>query len=209
MTGIIAFFVSLLKNWCAITTVAAVALVIPGLTGCADVSPAIGKYYKGRTLHLSVAAMERAPELVYNLDVAAQGSRYYRLAPSEPGLELVMLRMKVENHTATSAIVNIDERAAELRDFFQEKYFPIDINQRAEAVPPPEDIDNVRVARCPVQTPRDVCFLWNTTYTDGTTRSFDLLKGFGINGWLIFEAPEDTEFQDLRWRAGDGITIGF
>ena len=189
-----------------ISTVAAALLV---LTACSDISPAIGKYYTGRTLHVSVVAMERAAELRYNLPATAPELKHYRLAPSEPDLELVMMRIKVENHTATSAIVSIDPGAAELRDFFQEKYFPVDVTERAEEVPAPEDPSKERIARCPVQNPKEVCFLWNATYTDGSTRAFDLQKGFGIDGWMIFEVPKDTEIREMRWRAGDGLTIEF
>jgi len=38
---------------------------------------------------------------------------------------------------------------------------------------------------------------------------FELLKGFGIDGWMVFEVPEGTEFRDMRWRAGDSITVSF
>jgi plastocyanin len=36
----------------------------------------------------------------------------------------------VENHTATSAIVSVDEQAVQLRDFERETYFPIDLDKR-------------------------------------------------------------------------------
>ena len=184
-------------------------LVLLVLAGCADVSPAIGKYYTGRTLHVSVVAMEREPELIYTLPRQGEAPRYYRLAPEEENRELLMLRLKVENHKATSAIVNIDQSAAEVRDFFHDKYFPIDVKERPEEIDAPEQIDNQRVARCPLQQPADLCFLWNTTYTDGSTRAFELQQGFGVDGWLIFEVPKDSEIRELRWRAGDGLTIEF
>ncbi len=41
------------------------------------------------------------------------------------------------------------------------------------------------------------------------TGNFELLKGFEIDGWMVFEAPIDTKFRDLRWRAGDSITVRF
>ena len=184
-------------------------LLLVGITACADVSPAIGKYYTGRTLHLSVVAMEREPELIYALPSQGEEPKYYRLAPQEENQELLMLRLKVENHKATSAIVNIDQSAAEVRDFFHEKYFPIDVKERPQEIDAPERIDRQRIARCPLEQPADLCFLWNTTYTDGTTRAFELLQGFGVDGWLIFEIPKDAEIRELRWRAGDGLTIEF
>jgi plastocyanin len=39
--------------------------------------------------------------------------------------------------------------------------------------------------------------------------SFALGRGMGIDGWVVFEAPEGTKFRDLRWLAGDSITVTF
>ena len=36
---------------------------------------------------------------------------------------------------------------------------------------------------------------------------FELLKGHGLDGYLVFEAPAGTGIQSLRWLAGDTITI--
>jgi hypothetical protein len=79
-------------------------------------------------------------------------------------MELVLMRIKVENHTADNAIVNIDEQAAELRDFSGNGYFPININERVEEVEPPND----------PAAERSIVFLWNRTLEDGTTKSFEL-----------------------------------
>jgi hypothetical protein len=114
-------------------------------------------------------------------------------------MELVLMRLKVENHTATSAIVNIDEQAAELRGFLGDGYFPININERVEEVDAPEN---------PAQE-RTIVFLWNRTLEDGSTRAFELQRDYGIDGWMVFEAPVDTRFRELRWRAGDSLSIEF
>ena len=39
--------------------------------------------------------------------------------------------------------------------------------------------------------------------------SFDLPRGHSLDGWMVFEIPKDTEIKNLRWRAGDSITIRF
>ena len=39
--------------------------------------------------------------------------------------------------------------------------------------------------------------------------SFELLRGHGLDGYMVFEVPAGTEFRDLRWRAGDSVTIRF
>ena len=35
----------------------------------------------------------------------------------------------------------------------------------------------------------------------------ELVKGYGLDSYLVFEAPAGTKFQDLHWLAGDSITI--
>ena len=51
--------------------------------------------------------------------------------------------------------------------------------------------------------------LWNTPQEDGTSKAFDLRQNFSIEGWMIFEAPKDLRFREIRWRAGDSLTIPF
>jgi hypothetical protein len=143
--------------------------------------------------------LERDSQVRYAAVDSTGATHHYRIVPSSDDLELVLLRLKVENHTATSAIVNIDEQAAELRDFFQGKYFPLDITERAVEVDPPANPNEIR----------NILFLWNTTYEDGTSEAFDLQKDFGLDGWMLFEAPKDTKFRSFRWRAGDSLSIDF
>ena len=42
-------------------------------------------------------------------------------------MELVLVRAKVENHTAVRAVINVDRTAAELRDFTNVAYLPLPI----------------------------------------------------------------------------------
>jgi hypothetical protein len=128
-----------------------------------------------------------------------QQVHHYRITPSSDDMELVLLRLKVENHTATSAIVNIDEQAAELLDFFRGRYRPINVNQRVEEVGAPENPGDER----------SMVFLWNRTFEDGSSEAFELQKDYGIDGWMVFEVPRETKFRELRWRAGDSLTIVF
>ena len=100
------------------------------LAACSDRSSNFGKYHKGRTLHINVLTIETAPELRYATIDPESVVRHWRLVPSADDLELVMVNLKVENHTATSAIVSVDQQAAQLRDFVRETYFPIDLDRR-------------------------------------------------------------------------------
>jgi plastocyanin len=252
-----------------------VAVLVLG--GCSDSSSNLGKFVRGRTLHLNVVAIEMVPELRYATIDPKEVVREWRLVPSSADLELVLVRMKVENHTAVSAIVTVDQQAAELRDFLGGGYFPVDLSARLYQ-------DLRERSEITVRVREGQCFDPNRMYvTQGTTvrwtnddtavqyldlgpggadtrtlnpgesysrafneaaafdyacsaedtdphparievhpaasgtlvelrsvlfidGSFELLRGTGIDGWLVFEAPPGTEFRDLRWRAGDTIT---
>ena len=119
-----------------------VGLVVAALVGCASESSNLGQYKKGRTLHFSVVSVERTPELRYSTCDLLAGSnpavcdpdgmeRDWVIAPSAEGLELVLVRARVENHTAVSAILHVDRTGAELRDVANSVYRPISIGDSA------------------------------------------------------------------------------
>ena len=258
---------------------------LAALAACTSDSSTFGQYFQGRTLHVSVISLEQVPELRYSTIDPNQIVRQWSMSPSTPGNELVLARLKVENHTAVSAIINIDRSAAELRDFSNNSYRPLTVSQtvwqdfrgepealvrmdlgqcfdgtralvdsgttvrwrseakvdqyvafgdaavgvgpggRAELAPGeslthtfsqpgnypyvcgggdlPEFPAEVRVA--PGEEPDDAAFR-SVQFLEG---SFELLRGHGLDGYMVFEVPAGTEFRDLRWRAGDSVTIRF
>lgn len=175
-----------------------------GIAACSDTSPSIGQYYKGRTLTVSVSSIERLAEIRYSTVVDQQEPRHVRLLPSEDGLELVVVHLKVANHTATSAIFTVDRQGAELRDFQSNKYFPIDVGERARNSSEPPILGSRSSTILELQP--DGTFLPSKGFLTGP---FELLRGMGIDGWIIFEAPEGTKFREFKWRAGDSLTISF
>jgi len=201
------------KNRFVSAIIPVILLFLMASAACSEASPSFGKYFRGRTLDLNVVSLERVSVLRYSLIDSERVVRHYQIVPSSEELELVLLRLKVENHTATSAIVNIDGRAAELRDFLRGTYRPINVNERIEEVSAPENPGTEHRAVCPQPgvpyQRRDICFLWNETLEDGGEKAFELKKDFGLDGWLVFEAPKESAFRELRWRAGDSLTIDF
>ena len=198
-------------------------LVCGGLAlACSEQSPNIGKYYKGRILHISVADLERTDELRWTTEArntrSPDAGTFYRIVPEKDDNELVLLRVKVENHTATNAIVSIDQDAAQLRDFLQGRFRPVDVETRAVPAGLPESpSEGCNVPLNPEEPTVCVKFLWNTSYeeTDAagqttiTRRAQELPKGTGLDGWLVFEAPKDTQFRSFRWSSADTVTIDF
>ena len=197
-------------------------VAVAGLA-CSPQSPNIGKYYKGRILHVSVADLQRTDELRWTTSTrhpgqGEVGDSLYKLSPQSEENELILLRVRVENHTATSAIVNVDRDSAQLRDFFQGKYAPVNVGALAEEAEVPEKpSDRCNVPVNPESPTECVRFLWNALYEeqqpDGGVklvhRAQQLPRGTGLDGWLVFEVPKDTQFRSFRWGAGDTVIIDF
>ena len=209
------------RRWPAMALLVVVLLAV-AMLGCSEQSPNIGKYYKGRILHISVADLERTDELrwttAHRNARGVPAEQFYKITPESDDHELILLRVKVGNHTATNAIVNIDSDAAQLRDFLQGRYRPIDVNARAEAAGIPENpADGCNVPVNPKRPWVCVEFLWNGTYeeagTDGqislVQRAQEIPKGNELDGWMVFETPKDTQFRSFRWSAGDTRIIDF
>lgn len=262
-----------------------VVMVILSLAACSDDSSDSGEYFAGRTLHLNVVSVERVPEFRYATIDPEEVVRHWRIMASGDGLELVLVRLKVENHTAISVIVNVDQQAAELRDFIQGTYFPVDLGSRLYQDLREQSVVTVRVDKGQCFDPNQLYISKGTTvnwvnedsvvnfvrldpkdehpvsinpgesyshtFTEtgkvdfqcGTEEgsgegliyqqakavveetqgqppvearsiqfingSFELQLNMGIDGWMVFEAPEGTEFRELRWRAGDSIFVEF
>ncbi len=185
----------------------------------------------GSVLTVVIVDLERLPELRYSNVSQERVLNHFRLSPTQEGTELVLLRVRVANHTAVSAILSVDEQAAQLGDFFQGVYLPLDIETHGEGWIQSDTgwgwASNAIAKQAPifgveekVPTPPG--------WKDGPVRlielqgeggalpgqgflagSFKLPKDFDIDGWIVFEAPKGTEFGELRWRTGDSITIPF
>lgn len=178
---------------------------------------AIGKYFKGHTLHVSIADLARSDELRWTASYRNDlDEPLYKLETASDENELVLLRVKVENHTADSVTINIDDRSAEVHDALQGRYSPIDVGERAV----PADATGDPSYRCNIPVNPDspidcVKFLWNTSHEtitpSGTVkivqRAQVLLKGTGLDGWMVFEVPKGTNLCSFRWFASDTITI--
>ena len=255
------------------------------IVACSSTSSSLGQYHKGRILLLNVLEMDRTDELRYSTIDPLNVIRKWRIKPSAEGLELLLIRFKVENHIAVKAVFVADQQAVILRGFVQDDYRPLSVtdtvylDQRGQAeatvtleagecfdhsrlvvnagtnvrwtnrgetstaiqfgpgVLPEFGDDLVELApgasvshhfsqpgtfdfQCSGEgvPPQPAQLLVegvdsvrgekdnNILFLEGP---FELLKDEAIDGWMVFEVPKDTKIRDLRWRAGDSITIRF
>ena len=269
------------------------ALAPFALAACSDTSSALGQNFQGRILLVNVVEINRTDELRYSTIDPSQVIRKWRMRPSAEGLELLLMRIRVENHIAVNAVFVADERAAIIRDFFQNDYRPISVTdtvyldwrgqadvtvtleggectegarlvvnagtkvqwvgsgdstsviQFGPGVLPALGDDPVLIApggsvshrfdqpgtfdyqcgagggtaggagEAPAQSAQVLVedagsvrgrTETNILFLEGT---FELAINTGVDGWMVFEVPIDTKIRDLRWRAGDSITIRF
>ena len=91
-------------------------------------TPVLGQDKEVHTLQLSVASIERVPELRYSTIDPMGIVRWWSLTPSAEGMELLLVGTRVENHTQATVRIDVGGTAAELRDSPGEVYRPISIS---------------------------------------------------------------------------------
>ena len=100
------------------------------IAACSDTSSTLGQFHQGRILVVNVVEMVNTDELRYSNGPDEMLSRW-RIQPSGEGQELLLMRIKVENHIAVSAVFVADAQAAVIRGFFQNEYRPINVADTA------------------------------------------------------------------------------
>ena len=261
-------------------------ILIPALSvACSSVSSSLGQYHEGRILLLNVLEMNTTDELRYSTVDPDEVIRKWRIKPVEEKNELLLMRIKVENHVAVNAVFVADEQAAIIGDFFQNDYRPMSVTDSVFLDARGQDDATVRLeagecfdhsrtivnAGSSVQWVNDGdkesaiqfgpgvipgfavepvslapgasivhrfdqagTFNYQCSGAEGTVQpaqilveasdsvrgtnennilflegAFELSMDTAVDGWMVFEVPKETKIRDLRWRAGDSITIRF
>ena len=222
--------IALMRQWRHVLLVPAILITLL-VAACSGTSSNFPVGAAGSVLTVVIADLERLPVLRYSNMSQGRVINHFRLTPTQEGLELVGLRVKVANHTAINAILTVDEQAAQLGDFFQGVYLPLDIVVNGEGWMKSDSgwgwVSNSIAKDGPTFGAQEVV-PDPPGWKDGPVRLIELqseggaLPGQGflagpfqiprdhdIDGWIVFEVPKDTELGELRWRAGDSITIPF
>ncbi|GIS95058.1 MAG: hypothetical protein CM1200mP22_22950 [Dehalococcoidia bacterium] len=102
-------------------------LVTTSVVACSNTSSSLGQYHEGRILLLNVLEMDTVDELRYSTIDPTDVIRNWRIKPASDKNELLLMRLKVENHVAVNAVFVADEQAAVIGDFFQNDYRPLSV----------------------------------------------------------------------------------
>ena len=82
-----------------------------GISGCSETSSSLGQFHQGRILILNVFEMERSEELRYSTIDTEDVVRKWRIQPSDEGQELLLMRLRIENHVALNTVLVADQQA--------------------------------------------------------------------------------------------------
>ena len=100
-----------------------------GFAACSETSSTLGQFHQGRILILNVFEMERSEELRYSTIDTQNVVRRWRIQPSDESQELLLIRLRVENHVALNTVVVADQQAVVLEGFFQDEFRPISVSE--------------------------------------------------------------------------------
>ncbi len=151
----------------------------------------VGATSKGETIAVALEATNRVQEVRFR----GKDDKHYLLLPANEGNELVVIRLKVHNSEATRVLMTVDKKTAELRGFgIGETYTLVDINQLVlESAPNVQVVDSTHPAE--------------DRYSPFLAGPFELLKGYGVIGWVIFEVPRGTKLREMRWEAAGDVVF--
>ena len=174
-------------------------LIVTVLLACSGPAPGSGTVAAGDTLTIRMEELDRTNEVRYpGIDEA-----HYRVMPTNPDNELVMVRLTIWNSKAKNALLTLDSKAAQLRGTeAAEEYTPINVDDLKEEVGK-ADANESKYARPQPgfpSAPPTVLFLLG---------SVDLPQHNQLSGWMVFEVPKGIELQELRWAAGDTVYLRF
>ena len=160
-----------------------------------------GQPLKGRTLIVQIDKLNRVPEVRIYRDTTS----HYLVTPSSPENDLAALQLTVWNDEASLVILNMEDRALEVRGADSDDRFTMletcarkgDLEARDECA---AQSDNVQVM------PGGLSEQANR-YREGFLAGLiELPEGNGLpGGWTVFEVPKEVVIERVRWGAGGDV----
>lgn len=174
-------------------------IVIKWLIDQIQPKPVLGQYYQGKVLTVNVVSIERTFDVRYST-VIGQDLTYIRLSPSRVDQEIVLVRVRVQNHKEPNVFLDVGPQSAVLQDDKLNIYRPLNVANRGEKTSGSPKAQSIKL----LELNPDGTFPPTTGFLRGPLA---LQMGMGVDGWLVFEAPSGTGFNKFEWLAGDSVTI--
>ena len=161
----------------------------------------LGKPLKGRTLIVQIDKLNRVSEVRVFRDTTS----HYLVTPSDLANELATLQISVWNDEASIAVLNMEERALEVRGADSEDRFTMlevcaagaDLQARDDCA---ANSENVRIV------PGGISEQANRYPQGFLAGVIEIPEGRGLDGgWAVFEVPKELEIERVRWGAGGDV----
>jgi len=147
-------------------------------------------YVAGRTLWIRAEQPKAQPVILYAGADTSGTIRTWAMEPeNKTDNELVYVEVTLINQTSGAVNLVIDDNAAKLLDGDRTSYTPVNTIERAFTA------ENIPRYNIPGFVP-----MWG---------SLKLNRGEQVTGMLVFELPQGSSFDELRWRASDSAIIRF
>jgi hypothetical protein len=158
-------------------------LILFASTGCIGSRPGDWKF--GESLAIRVAQSVILDEVSYT----DGDGKSYAIRPHDDGNKLHVYRLVANNTQANLLSFQINDRTIQLIGAGNVQWEAVDPfgDKREEADSTSSTLNKYSP------------FLWG---------NFELRQGYQIEGWLIFELPNDNPPTALRWDTGDTIILG-
>ncbi len=141
-----------------------------------------GEWARGNVLQINVSNVQRVSEVPYSA-----GGQHYIILPKDPGASLVVAKVLLRNDKSAQVSLLVDQNAAYLANRQLNRHGIVDpYTQRSELAEPPSD------------GAKFLPLLWNVV---------EVPQGFQIEGWVVFEIPEDFEVYQFNWEQADTIRV--
>jgi hypothetical protein len=171
-----------LKLRAATTLVGAMGLTLLLSTACISTEDR-GEWSRGNVLQINVSNVQRVPEVAYTVD-----GQHFAIRPRDPENTLVVAKVLLRNNKSAQVSLFIDHKAAFLANRRLERHGLVDpYIQRQPLDQPPED------------GARFLPLLWGVV---------EVPQNFQIEGWVVFEIPQEFTVYQFNWEQADTIYVG-
>ena len=142
----------------------------------------------GDTLLIDLEGIDRFPGAHY----VSADQRRLAVVPSNEGMELVVLRVRIENVSDSDVTLVVDEAGAQLKGIEPgQVYTPLDLTQ--------DNAANVKPLDSGTSSP--------VISAPSTSEPVELPSAHEVRRSVVFEVPTGASLKELQWSTGEQVTV--
>ena len=161
-------------------------LTLVGSAGCIRSEPKLF-VANGEILTIVISEIQEVDRVLYVQPVdGSEELQTFAITPRQEGNILAMAKARIVNQKSTRVSLTLDREAVTLHTeeaIFSPMYY-------AENSEPTDDVIPEGYAYAPL--------LWG---------NIDMLKGFEVTGWFVFEVPAKSKFTAFQWDDVESILV--